>query len=286
VTSGTAAIQFASLDNDNGTVAGFGLNPTTANVIVVGGVNLGAGANAGTANFTLGGTGSVNSIGGAIVNGARVTANLIKSGTSTWALNGDNTYNGTTTISGGTLLINGNSSTIGLTTVQTGGTIGGSGTVGALTVQTGGFIAPGNSPDVLDVNGNYIQAGTYNAEINAVSVGNGTTGYDQINVTGTVNITGGTLATAFAAGTYAENDLLFILINDDTDAITGTFTGLAQGGQVVAFGGFDWKISYVADFAGGTFTGGNDIALRAVPEPNVAALIGAFGGILLLRRRR
>lgn len=111
VTSGTAAIQFASLDNDSGTVAGFGLNPTTANVLVTGDVNLGGGANAGTANFTLGGTGSVNSIGGAIINGSRATGNLIKSGTSTWTLSGDSTYTGTTTISAGTLDLGGGTAT-------------------------------------------------------------------------------------------------------------------------------------------------------------------------------
>ena len=44
-----------------------------------------------------------------------------------------------------------------------------------------------------------------------------------------------------------------------------------------------------ADSTANTFTGtlnGNDIALVAVPEPNVAALLGGFGVLALLRRRR
>jgi hypothetical protein len=81
-------------------------------------------------------------------------------------------------------------------------------------------------------------------------------------------------------------DKLFILLNDDSDAVTGTYTGFSQGDVVASYGGFDWQISYLADSVGNTFTGGNDIALMAVPEPNVAALIGGLGAICLLRRRR
>jgi cystathionine beta-lyase/cystathionine gamma-synthase len=158
--------------------------------------------------------------------------------------------------------------------------------VGALTVQTGGFINPGNSPGILS-SGNYTQAGRYTAEIIGLTPG---TQHDQINVTGTVDITGGSLTALFSAGTYAANDLIFILLNDGADAITGTYTGLAQGATATTYGGFNWNISYLANNTGvgtGTFTGGNDIALQAVliPEPSVVFL-GAIGFLLLLRRRR
>lgn len=110
VTSGTSIVQLASMTNDNGSVATPTLNPTTANLIITGGVNLGV-TNTGTADFTLSGTGSVNSIGGAITNGMRTTANLIKSSTSTWSLSGASTYNGTTTINEGTLDLGGGTAT-------------------------------------------------------------------------------------------------------------------------------------------------------------------------------
>jgi autotransporter-associated beta strand protein len=218
----------------------------------------------------------------ATING---TGGLTKTTVGTLTMAGTNTYTGATDVNDGKLVVNGSISTSVLTTVASGATIAGSGTVGPLTVLSGGFIDPGNSPDVLDVDGNYIQAGTYNAEITSNTVGNGTTGYDQISVTGTVNITGGSLAAAFSGTGYVENNLLFILLNDDIDAITGTYATYAQGANVALYDGLFWNISYTADSVAGTFTGGNDIALMAVPEPR-AALLGGLGLLALLRRRR
>jgi autotransporter-associated beta strand protein len=108
VTSGTAAIQLGNISNNNGSVANPRLNPTTANLIITGGVTLGTG-NFGTANLILDGTGSVNSIAGAIVNGTRVSGNVIKTGTSTWTLSGLNTYTGDTTVNDGVLAVTGTS---------------------------------------------------------------------------------------------------------------------------------------------------------------------------------
>jgi autotransporter-associated beta strand protein len=207
---------------------------------------------------------------------------LTKKGLGTQILTNTSSYTGATNVNEGTLIINGNISTSSLTTVASGATVGGDGTTGALTVNTGGFINPGNSPGSLDVVGNYIQAGLYTAEIGGLTAG---TQYDQINVAGTVDITGGSLATLFT-GSYSLNDMVFILTNDLNDAITGTFTGFSQGATVASHDGFSWQISYTADAAANTFTGGNDIALMAIPEPNAAALLGGLGVLALLRRRR
>ena len=207
---------------------------------------------------------------------------LTKLGSNTLTLSQTNSYSGATNVTKGTLIVNGNISTSSLTTVASGATISGSGTVGALTINTGGFHNPGNSPGIMNT-GNYTLDGTLGIEITGNTAGVG--GYDQVNVNGTVDIAGGTLSAVFGGGTYANGNLLFILLNDSNDAITGTFTGFAQDAIVGTYGGFDWKISYTADSTGNTFVGGNDIALMAVPEPR-AALLGGLGLLALLRRRR
>jgi autotransporter-associated beta strand protein len=68
---------------------------------------------------------------------------LIKIGAGTLVLSAVNTYTGPTTISNGTLLVNGQ---IGTNITVAGGTLGGSGTVlGPVTVLSGGTLAPGTS---------------------------------------------------------------------------------------------------------------------------------------------
>jgi len=262
-------------DNQAVTVGGAAVSTISSHVM------LGAGS-----GFAVGAGSTLNQT-GALSNSVWATGgngDVIKTGTGTLVVSATSNYTGVTNVTQGTLVVNGNISTSVLTTVSSGATLGGSGTVGALTVDSGAFVTPGNSPGILTVNGNYTQAGTYNAEITGTTAGVG--GYDQITVTGAVDITGGSLVALFSAGSYALGDKLFILLNDGLDAITGTYSGFAQGATVATYGGFDWAISYLADSTGNTFTGGNDIALMAVPEPNIAALIGGFGVLALLRRRR
>jgi hypothetical protein len=154
--------------------------------------------------------------------------------------------------------------------------------VGALTVQAGGTVAPGNSPGILST-GNYNQAGTLSLELNGTLAG---AEYDQVNVIGTVNLSG--LLTATVGYTPVNDQLLFILNNDGSDAITGTFSGLADL-DTIDLGGYQWRISYTANYAGsntGTFTGGNDIALMAIPEPSALVFLGLSTFCIVSRRRR
>ena len=63
--------------------------------------------------------------------------NIVKTGTGTQVFSGANNYSGTTTVSGGTLIIDGDG-TLGLVTVESGATFGGDGTLGAgLTLDDG-----------------------------------------------------------------------------------------------------------------------------------------------------
>lgn len=80
-------------------------------------------------------------------------------------INGNaNTYVGSTTISGGTLLASntgGSATGTGTVTVMNGGTLGGSGFItGQVTVQSGGGIAPGNSIGTLSLNSLSINGGS------------------------------------------------------------------------------------------------------------------------------
>lgn len=66
------------------------------------------------------------------------------------------------------------------------------------------------------------------------------------------------------------------------------FSNASVDGSTYTLGGQQFQISYFGNHTGGgadTFTGGNDVVLRVIPEPN-AALIGGIGALLLLRRRR
>jgi fibronectin-binding autotransporter adhesin len=209
------------------------------------------------------------------------TGGLTKVGSNKLTLSGTNSYSGNTSVQGGELIVNGAIAASTTTTIGNGATISGSGSVGHLTVNSGGSVNPGNSPGTLTVNGNYNQAGTLVAEITGLAAG---TQHDQLIVNGTVSLSG-SLTTQFTAGSYQLDDMIFLILNDSNDAITGTFSGLAQNGLVTSYGGWDWVISYNANSATNSFTGGNDVALRAIPETSVS-LLGGLSALTLLRRRR
>ncbi len=176
------------------------------------------------------------------------TGGLTKTTSGTVTLSGANSYTGATTVSGGTLLVNG--SVTSDATVATGATLGGSGTVSGVTVNAGGTLAPGNSPGILNTGNLALASGsTYSVELNGANVG---TQYDQTNVTGTVDLGGSTLS--ISAGYVPAIGTAFTLINnDDADAVTGTFNGLAEGATLI-LGAATFQISYV----GGD---GNDVVL-------------------------
>ncbi|WP_035610491.1 autotransporter-associated beta strand repeat-containing protein [Haloferula sp. BvORR071] len=106
VTSGTARITFTQLGFGAGSVQTTTLNPTTASVTIG---DVGKQNNNFSQTLGLGGTSSDNFVTGVISNGPAIVAPnfvaVLKSNTSTWTLSGANTYTGTTTVSGGTLII-------------------------------------------------------------------------------------------------------------------------------------------------------------------------------------
>jgi autotransporter-associated beta strand protein len=136
------------------------------------------------------------------------------SGTFTLASSAGNTYTGTTTISGGTLLVN-NSTGSGTGTnsvvVNSGAVLGGTGKItGAVTVNSGGHLAPGASIESLDVGSLTLFAGSIlDFELGTIT---GVDVSDLLNVTTTngLTINGGTLNLTNAAGMTGG---FFTLIN-------------------------------------------------------------------------
>jgi fibronectin-binding autotransporter adhesin len=300
ISEGTVnAVGLLTANISGGTVGAGTLSSTTISggATTVSGVATIGTLSSGTANLN-GATSAITSLNGGTVNLGSSTVLSVSNGTHAGSITGSGggltktsagtltlsntgtySYTGDTNVNAGTLVVNGNISTSNVT-VADGATIGGSGTVGALTIQSGGFVNAGNSPGILNT-GNYSQAGTLVAEITGLTAG---TQHDQINVTGTVTLSGA-LSILATGGTYAVDNMIFLILNDGVDAVSGTFSGLAQGATAASFGGFDWIISYEANSTSSSFLGGNDVALRAIPEPS-AALLGGLSILALLRRRR
>jgi autotransporter-associated beta strand protein len=89
-----------------------------------------------------------------------------------------------------------------------------------------------------------------------------------VHVTGTVNLGGATLTLTGTGGVVLGN-VITILDNDGTDAVTGTFAGLPPGSRITGGpGGFDYVISYT----GGT---GNDVVLIVTTPLPVTATFAA-----------
>ncbi len=206
---------------------------------------------------------------------------LQKLNSGTLTLTGASTFVGATTVVGGTLQV-GDGTTGSLAsspvTVQSGATLTGgtqngatstAGQVSTLSILSGGTHAPGVTSGVQQT-GSYSlsSSSTLKADINGNAAG---TGYDQVNVTGTVTL-GGTLNLNLG---YAplKGDSFTLINNDGTDAVAGTFTGLAEGAPVSApFGGttYFFNISY----KGGS---GNDVVLTAAaPSAATGAIISEF----------
>ncbi len=165
--------------------------------------------------------------------------------------------NATTTVSvlnNQKYVING---TRGTVYVYAGGTLSGTGTVGDINVATDGTLAPGLSPGCL-TSGNLTLAGNFNVEINGAAV---CTEYDQTDVTGTVNVTGGTLnILRLSSYNPATAGATFIIINNDgSDVVTGTFTGLVEGAKTTVDG-----VEYTVSYVGGD---GNDVTLTVAATP-------------------
>lgn len=218
---------------------------------------------------------------------------LVKGGAGTLVLSGTSTYTGATTVSAGTLLVNGS---LGATTVavSAGATLGGNGMIeGALNVS--GRLSAGNSIESLATGTVSLNNGsTLVHEMNPADAGLAdlVASSGQLNLTGTVTLD----LTGADSPLWALNDKVTLVSYFDIDGSTpgwngGLFNGYADDSQYT-FGSNTWLFNY-DDTSGGTnFTGDQAsganarfVTMTLVPEPSMA-LLGLIGLVPLLRRRR
>ncbi len=209
---------------------------------------------------------------------------LTKTGSGTLELSGNNTYNGSTFITGGKLLINGTMTNTGLVVVNA-GTLGGSGSINPAAnvfVVGGAEVSPGNSIGTLSAGPvSFLDTSIFSIEI-------GVSTADQLVVAGAGSISGTVNLNLTLLGDPTD-DTYFTLIDG-----TSPFDGYAGGGRfsysgnsldegetfIVTTGPIsqEFSISYAAD-------AGKDVVVHATPEPGSAALL-LLGGVAFLRRRR
>lgn len=221
-------------------------------------INIGAAAGApaaapgslNTGNIVFGlGTGSLNFnhtdsayTFGAALSSLNATA-AVNHLSGTTILTADNSgFLGTTTVSGGKLVVNNDLS--GTVNVN-GGALGGSGTLGSVTTGAGGTIAPGNSIGTLDLASLTFNAGsTYMVELKEGGGAAGTHN-DLINAAGTVTINGGTVHVTPENGTdngktYTPKTTYIIITA--AGGVTGAFAAVVDD---YAF--LDFALSYDAN---------------------------------------
>lgn len=200
------------------------------------------------------------------------TSGLIKTGSSALTLTGSNAYSGVTSVQGGSLFLNNGAGsgagTSSITVINSGTILGGDGSLsGSVSVGAAATLAPGAaaaSVAIFKTGALTLQTNsTLAIDLNGLAAGSG---YDQVNVTGAVTVTGSNLTVLAGAGLHV-NDKVFIALNDGTDSVIGQFTQ----GTTLTSGADRFQINYADNGDGGAI--GNDISLTviAVPEPATAA---------------
>lgn len=240
-----------------------------------------------------GSTVTLDSTLGSFTVGSQITGGnrLVKSGANSATLTGTNSFSGATTISNGTLLVNGSITGSGDVSVDSGATLGGTGSLaGALNVT--GVLSPGASIQSLASGALTMTTGStflYEASDNS------SIGADLMVVDGALSLTGVTLdltGANFELNPWAIGDKLTLISYTGTEITTG-FTGYTDD-TIYTFGTNQWRLNYNDAMSGNNFSedapapavGNSYVTMTAVPEPNVAMLLGSLGLLVLLRRRR
>ena len=181
-------------------------------------------------NYSFGGGTYTLSSGTYNLNGTTTiaaSATVVAAGATINATGGAGTVNVSGVLDSNTGLLN-----AGTVNLLSGGMLKGNGTINANVNNTGGTVAPGASPGILTITGNYVQGPT---GVLALEIGGTTPGtqYDQLIVTGNA-VLGGTLNTTLVNGFVPVVGATFNTIQVG-GTLSGTFaTTNLPTGQVLA----------------------------------------------------
>jgi autotransporter-associated beta strand protein len=171
------------------------------------------------------------------------TGTLTQAGTGTLTLSAIETYTGATTVSAGTLLVDG-STAAGSAVKVNAGILGGSGTVNGSVTGGGGAISPGDpeaNPGKLNTGAvSATAASTLKVQLNGTNQG---VNYDWLNVAGTVNLNNIAL-NATCGYAAANNDALTIVTS--TGLISNTFSNAAAN-AIIPISGQNFQVIYNAN---------------------------------------
>ncbi len=217
--------------------------------------------------------------------GNRIEATITATGTGNVFLNGTTTsatqaainiLNDNTTITAGGNI----TATANIGKLNTPAEIPGHAIFEATNTIINGILAPGQSPGQLTVNGNFTMSSGDTAEIEINAITTPGTDYDQIKVTGTVDISGATLSLIDnIPGVLVEGAEIIIIANDGVDAVVGTFDGLTTTTPIP----FNEQFVFV-HYDGGD---GNDVSLVVDSMPTAicqdyTVQVDASGNVTIL----
>jgi autotransporter-associated beta strand protein len=202
-----SSIDFSATTGQNGDHKVDVFSLTGAGQVFLGGNELTLGRD--NANVTLG---SDISDGGVLFNATG--ASLVKVGSGTLTLTGNNTYTGATMVNGGVLEVNSDLTSSSGVAVNSGGTLAGSGKVGPTTIASGGALMPGSGKagSALTVQGNLaFQSGAQYIVRLAPA--------NSAFVTGTATLGGATVNANFSSGVVTARYTILTA----ADSMNGTF---------------------------------------------------------------
>jgi autotransporter-associated beta strand protein len=218
------------------------------------------------ATLTAGGNNADTTFSGTI-GGVGLTS-LIKEGTGSMVLSGNNTCSGKMVVNNGHLYVNGSQTC--QVQVSSKGRLHGQGTVGALT-SSGGWAAPGDNllvPSHGTMNSASLaldSASHFNIDLGGTAASGK---YNQLVVAGSVGLGQATLQfTQSAPG--KTNDQFVIVKNNGGSPVNGIFLGLQEGAFISVSPSQQFKLTY----QGGA--SGHDVVLTqliAPPAPNLGGI--------------
>jgi fibronectin-binding autotransporter adhesin len=273
----TAATNYVTRSYDNAAGRTIANQSTNLGLVFNGAMDIGSSV---SDNVTFSGAGNTTVKGVIFNTNTAVARGLTKTGIGILSLEGANSYNGPTTVSAGSLIIDGNqSSAIGSLNVATGATLGGSGTIGGVTTISG-VLSPGKSSiGTLTVNNDVTWNGGENwvFELGTAGLAQGSPGTsDLLALTGAGRFLKGT-GTSWIFDFANTGDLGWYKLAEWTGGST-TFDSLNfQGTNLV--GGYTGQFNIQGDA----------LYVQVVPEPSTYALLGVSAlacGAWFVRRRR